>query len=130
VADDFFDSNVVIYLTSGDKAKASRAQELLEKGGIISVQVLNEAVSVFRTKNRLGWGDIDAVIEAVRDSCEISPLTEETHDLARDIARHSGFNIYDACIVAAAKLAGCKTVWTEDMHDGQLIEGVRIRNPF
>jgi predicted nucleic acid-binding protein len=38
---------------------------------------------------------------------------------------------YDAFIVAAAVEAGCETLWSEDMQDGQLIDGrVRISNPF
>ncbi len=130
MASDFFDSNVVIYLTSIDPAKAVRARALLEAGGTISVQALNESVSVLRNKARLGWTDISAILAAVRDSCEIAPLTAETHDLAVRIAQKFSFHIYDASIVAAAKLAGCKTLWSEDLQDGQNVEGVRIRNPF
>ena len=34
-------------------------------------------------------------------------------------------------IVAAALIAGCTTLWSEDMHDGLLVEGqLRIVNPF
>lgn len=130
MANDFFDSNVVIYLTSTDAAKAAKARVLLEAGGTISVQVLNESVSVLRNKNKLGWADISAILTAVRDGCEVAPLTVETHDLAVSIAQQFNFHIYDASIVAAAKLAGCKTLWSEDLQDGQNIEGIRIRNPF
>ncbi len=126
----FFDSNIVIYLTSADAAKAARARELLEGGGTISVQVLNEAVSVLRRKNRLDWPDILALLTAVRDGCEVAPLTAATHDRALEVAQRFGFHIYDASIIAAAKLAGCMTLWSEDMQDGQVIEGVTIRNPF
>lgn len=126
----FFDSNVVIYLTSADAAKAVRARSLLEGGGLISVQVLNEAVSVLRRKNRLDWPDILALLAAVRDGCEVTALTAATHDLALEISQRFGFHVYDASIVAAAKLAGCTMVWSEDMQDGQVVEGVTIRNPF
>ena len=44
--DDFFDTNVVLYLLSADTTKADRAEELLAIGGTISVQVLNEFVAV------------------------------------------------------------------------------------
>jgi predicted nucleic acid-binding protein len=37
---------------------------------------------------------------------------------------------FDANILASAKLAGCDTLWSEDMAHGQVIEGVRITNPF
>jgi predicted nucleic acid-binding protein len=36
----FFDTNVLLYLLSGDDTKADRAEELVAGGGIISVQVL------------------------------------------------------------------------------------------
>jgi predicted nucleic acid-binding protein len=49
----FFDSNVVLYLLSGDAAKADRAEALLEAGGVISVQVLNEVTSVCRRKLKM-----------------------------------------------------------------------------
>jgi len=33
-------------------------------------------------------------------------------------------------IVAAAQLAGCTTLYSEDMHDGLTIDRLTIRNPF
>ena len=48
--EDFFDTNVVLYLLSADTAKADRAEELLALGGTISVQVLNEFVAVASRK--------------------------------------------------------------------------------
>jgi predicted nucleic acid-binding protein len=33
-------------------------------------------------------------------------------------------------IVLAAAESGCDVLWTEDLNDGQLLRGVRIRNPF
>jgi predicted nucleic acid-binding protein len=37
----FFDTDVLIYLSSGDPAKSDRAESLVGGGGAISVQVLN-----------------------------------------------------------------------------------------
>ena len=45
-SEDFFDTNVLLYLLSADAAKADRAEELLAIGGTISVQVLNEFADV------------------------------------------------------------------------------------
>jgi predicted nucleic acid-binding protein len=42
-----------------------------------------------------------------------------------------GYNIYDALVVSAALGAGCTTLYSEDLHDGQTIdEQLTIRNPF
>jgi predicted nucleic acid-binding protein len=40
-ADAFFDTNVLLYLLSDEPGKADRIEELLQQGGIISVQILN-----------------------------------------------------------------------------------------
>jgi predicted nucleic acid-binding protein len=127
----FFDSNVVIYLTSGDALKAKRSRDLLEAGGgVLSVQTLNETVAVLRRKHKLDWVDIDGVLSAVRSVNYVVPLTEQTHDLARQYAERFQLRIYDANILAAAKLAGCARVWSEDMQDGLVVDGVEVRNPF
>ena len=60
----FFDTNVLIYAQlSGEKA--DRARSLLAKGGVISVQVLNEFATVARRKLGKDWDEIDAAIEDV-----------------------------------------------------------------
>ncbi len=39
-------------------------------------------------------------------------------------------SFWDALIIAAARQGGAKTILTEDLNHGQLIEGIRIENPF
>ena len=58
-ANNFLDTNVLIYAFSDDPAKAERAAEVLAAGGTISVQVLNEFVNVCRKKLRLDWKEIE-----------------------------------------------------------------------
>jgi len=130
-AADFFDSNTLLYLISPDAGKASRAEQLLRSRGRISVQVLNEFVNVATRKHALGWAEIEEALLPVRLACSVEPLTVETHERATAIAERYGYRIYDSCILAAALLAGCTTLWSEDLHDGQVIEGqLTIRNPF
>lgn len=40
------------------------------------------------------------------------------------------FSIYDSMLLASALEAGCRTFYREDLHHGQRIEGLTIRNPF
>jgi predicted nucleic acid-binding protein len=40
--DSFFDTNVLVYIASGDAKKADRVEATIAAGGAISVQVLNE----------------------------------------------------------------------------------------
>ena len=129
--EDFFDTNVVLYLLSADTAKADRAEELLALGGTISVQVLNEFAAVASRKLRMSWTEIREVLAQVRAVCAVEPLTLETHERALRIAVRYRLSIYDALIVAAALLAKCQTLHSEDMQDGQLVERqLTIRNPF
>ena len=129
--EDFFDTNVVLYLLSADPAKADRAEELLAMGGTISVQVLNEFAAVALRKLRMSWIEIREVLAQVRAVCAVEPVTIETHERALRLAERYGISIYDALIVSAALLANCKTLHSEDMQDGQVIERqLTIRNPF
>jgi len=58
-------------------------------------------------------------------------LTAETHDLGLRLAERYGFSVYDAMIVAAALLAGCGILYSEDMQHGQRIEDrLTLCNPF
>lgn len=130
-AERFFDTNVVLYLLSSEDARADRAEKELSAGGVVSVQVLNEFASVASRKLRMSIAEIREVLATIRAVCTIVPITEETHDLGLQVAERYGLAVYDSLIVAAALLAGCKTVMSEDMQDGQVVEGrVRIRNPF
>jgi predicted nucleic acid-binding protein len=129
--DDFFDTNVVLHLLSADTAKADRAEELLARGGTISVQVLNEFVAVASRKLRMPLIEVREVLAQVRAVCAVEPMTIETHERALHIAERYGLAFYDALVVSAALLAGCKTLQLEDMQDGQVIERqLTIRNPF
>jgi predicted nucleic acid-binding protein len=130
-ADAFFDTSVVLYLLSGDARKADRVEALLEAGGAISVQVLNEFATVARRKSALTWGEVREALSAVRAACVTHPVTEETHDHGVDIAERYGFSVYDSMIIAAAKGAGCTTLFSEDLQHRQVIDGtLTIRNPF
>jgi predicted nucleic acid-binding protein len=129
--EDFFDTNVVLYLLSADTAKADRAEELLAIGGTISVQVLNEFVAVASRRLRMSWIEIREVLAQIRAVCAVESMTIETHERALRIAERHGVSIYDALILSAALLANCKTLHSEDMRDGQVIERqLTIRNPF
>lgn len=126
----FIDTNVLLYLLSDDQTKAGRAEELLRSRAIISVQVLNEFVAVARRKSSLTIPEIRDGLTVIRAFCDIRPVDIDTHEHALAICERFGLTTYDALIVAAAGLAGCSCLWTEDMQHGQTIGGVTIANPF
>ena len=127
---EFADTNVVLYLLD-DGPKAERAEEILGQGPRISVQVLNEAMVNCRRKAGLSWEDTGAFLEGIKSLCPVEDLTIQTHQVGRALAEKYQLSVYDAMIVSAALIAGCTTLWTEDMHDGLLVEDrLRIVNPF
>jgi len=129
-AKSFFDTNILLYLLSSDAAKADAAEELLAAGGFISVQVLNEFASVASRKRGMSWSEIKDSLGSIRAVCEVLPVSVAIHDRALEIAERYGLSIYDATIVASALVAGCETLHSEDLQDGQVIESLTIRNPF
>jgi len=77
------------------------------------------------------WADIGDVLAKVRAVCRVVPVTEQMHDLALGLADRYRFAFHDAVIVAASLQEGCAELVTEDLQDGQKIEGqLTIRSPF
>ena len=127
----FFDTSILIYVISLGDERAAKAEELLSEGGCVSVQVLNEFVTVARRKLKLPWHEVRDALSAIRTLCEApTALSVATHEAALDIAEHYGYHIYDALILAAALDANCDTLYTEDLQDGQKVGAITIRNPF
>lgn len=133
----FLDTNVLVYAYDDDEpAKQAQAQHLIadlwaRHDGAISIQVLQEFVVTVTTKwrDRIDAVDARAVIEAYDDWRPFSP---ETADVvaAIDVVADARISFWDALVVVAAKRSGAGVLLSEDLNHGQLIEGVRIENPF
>jgi predicted nucleic acid-binding protein len=128
--DCFFDTNILVYALSTERAKAERSIKLMDIGGTISVQGLNEFTLVARRKYRLDWPLVRARLQDLRDILTVVPVTVDTHQRGIEISERYGFGVYDSMIVAAAQLSGCTTLYSEDMQDGQVIDGLTICNPY
>jgi predicted nucleic acid-binding protein len=128
----FFDTNVLVYVVGQEDERTALAEALVAGGGVVSVQVLNELAAVARRKLGLTWEEVGEAIAAIRVLCPSPvPLTIETHEAGLRIAAQYQFHIYDALVAAAALEAACTTLYSEDLQDGQVIDGcLTIRNPF
>jgi predicted nucleic acid-binding protein len=127
----FFDTNVLIYAFAEDDPRTDAAEALLARGGVVGVQTLNEFVAIAVRKLAMSWEEVLAALGALRILCPAPvPITVETHDTALRIAARYRYHIYDSLVIAAALEASCRTLYSEDMHDGQAIESLTIRNPF
>jgi predicted nucleic acid-binding protein len=131
-ARDFFDTNVLIYAVARNDPRAAEAEALLARGGKFSVQSLNEFASVARRKLDMSWKEIKELLETFCVLCPNPvPISLETHKAAVAIAEKCGYGIYDALVISAALEARCKTLYSEDLQDGQVINRqLTIRNPF
>ena len=127
----FLDTNVLIYAFTQD-ARADAAEALLAQGCDISVQVLNEFANVARRKLDFDWAQLGEALEAIASLCNaVHPLDLATHKEAMRLAECYGFWVFDALIVASALRAGCSLIYSEDMHDGLIVDGgLTIINPF
>ena len=130
-SDSFVDTNVLVYVASGQPVKAGWAETIIVGSGTISVQVLNEFANIARRTMRMSWSETHALLSMIRALLLVRPITVETHDTGLALAERYGLSIYDAMIAASALHAECDTLWSEDMHDGIVIQDrLRIANPF
>ena len=128
----FIDTNVLVYAAIKNDPRSAQAEKLLAVESVVSVQVLNEFVSVARRRFQMPWEDVRVALQWIQILCpDPVPLTVETHNEAVRIAEQYGYGFYDSLIVAAALDAGCSALYSEDMQNGQVIDGnLTIHNPF
>jgi predicted nucleic acid-binding protein len=128
----FLDTNVFVYAIIQNDPRSDRAEELIARGGTISVQVLSEFAALVRRKSKMPWVEIRRALDGIKTLCpEPLPITLDTHGEALAIAERYGYKIYDALIVASALEGRCAILYSEDMQDGQVIDHrLTIRNPF
>ena len=130
-ADTFFDASVLFYLLTDDSNKADRVEELLLKRGSINVQVLNELSAAILRKRALSLSELREFLEYVREHCLTHAFTVETHERGLEIVKRYSFSLYGSMIVAAALQADCRTLYSEDLQHGQVIEKrLKVINPF
>lgn len=131
----FIDTNLLIYADSGDEPDKQRiALSLLKhlrlnQTGVLSTQVLNEYCNVALNKLKLPHADIRQQMQ-FWEQYEIVQVTPAIIHMGLDLHQTRSIGFFDALIVAAAKTSGCTVVYSEDMNTGELLNGVRIVNPF
>ncbi len=133
----FVDTNVLVYARdSSDPPKQARALEwmkhLWEAGtGRISVQVLEEFYVTTTRKLKPGLAPEDARAD-VRDLSvwRPVPIGETALEVAWTLEDRFALSFWDALIVAAAHVADCRHLLTEDLEAGVDYDGVRIVDPF
>ena len=116
--------------TEPDKRKI--ALEILQRERIvISTQVINEFIWVMYRKYQVGKDKLQIIGSRFLNIFEVCLIGKNTIKSALNVFVKYKFSYWDSLIIASALESGCGILYTEDMQDGQVIEGrLRIVNPF
>lgn len=131
----FLDSNILCYAADfDDKVRHPVAQRITEElqhsgHGYISTQVLQETYNVITKKLKFPIYKAREFIGFVR-CIEVYVNTADDIMSAIDISEKHQISFWDSLIVNAAMVCGCDTLYTEDLNNGQMIEGIAVINPF
>lgn len=131
----FVDSNVFLYaLDEADKSKQQAARNWrsrlwASRLGRVSFQVLSE---FYVNALRLRPSARDQARAEVRDLLAWNPVVGDAALLERGwkLQDRYGLSYWDALIVAAAKVASCGYLLTEDLQAGQKLDGIEVVSPF
>jgi len=124
----FLDTNILGYLLdTGKKEKVAR--RLASAQPHISVQVLNEFIAVCRKAGK-DRETAYALADAIANASIVHDITIGTYRLAQALATRYQLSHWDSLIVAAATLAQCETLYSEDLQHGQVVGTVKVVNPF
>ncbi|MDR1966756.1 MAG: PIN domain-containing protein [Synergistaceae bacterium] len=121
----FLDTNLFVYLYSEtDPAKRERAFAAINTfDRVVSTQVLNEFCSVALRKLLHPIQAVKTSVGEIRETCRLAAINDTTIMKALDIHEKYGYSFYDSLIIASALEQKCRYLLSEDMNDGQVIEG-------
>ena len=131
----FLDTNILVYANDHrDRQKQVKATKLVaecigEQRGVISTQVLQEYASVASYKLHL---DTETVTRRLLqfESMEVVQLTPGLIRRALELHARHRIHFWDASILAAAELARCTRLWSEDFAAGSVFGLLRVENPL
>ena len=137
----FIDTNVFVYAylenpnKKEDYKKHLKAKELLKSFTIddvvyISTQVCNEYYSAL-LKNKIENADIQNSLYSLVQMVNVASISKDTVLQSFEIKNRYNFSYWDSLILSSALENNCNIIYSEDMQNAQLINGVlRIVNPF
>ena len=132
----FIDTNILLYAVSGDVAERGKrdlAKSILATPGcVFSLQVFNEFVVRATDPRKISRVPPETVrqLTSVWSRHKVQALDLTVFDRAWEVARRTNYSWWDCTIVAAALVAGCDRLLSEDMQHGHVVDSVRIENPF
>lgn len=134
MAEVFLDTNVLVYaFDTSDREKQARALAVLAQhpDATISTQVLLEwfAAATRKLTPPMPPATAQKSLESLAKLSVATADVELVVRAAQTSVEHQ-LSIWDALVIEAAAIAGCRVLLSEDLNDGQVIRGVRVQNPF
>jgi predicted nucleic acid-binding protein len=129
------DTNVVVYLWDISAPAKQRAAQLAigcvhRFGGPMGLQVVGELQNVMRRKFRLPPAGAAERARLVLEVFDIFAAAESNADEALTLMEQGKMSYWDALLMTAARDAGCRVLFSEDMQDGARFGALEIVNPF
>ena len=133
----FVDTNVLVYAHDlGAGVKHERARGLVrtlweQRTGVISTQVLQELYVNLRRKASRPVSHVEAR-RLIDDYLTWEVIVNDGTAVldAIDLEHRHRLSFWDALIVRAATVAGVKTMYSEDLSNGQVYGEVQVVNPL
>jgi len=131
----FFDTNVLVYAddidagTKRDRAQAVLREAIASGEAVLSTQVLQEYFVVVTRKLGVPPEVAQRKIELLA-RLDVVVVRPDMILSAIDLCRLRHVSFWDALVVKCAASSGCTRLLTEDLGHGQIIDGVRVENPF
>lgn len=129
----FVDSNVLIYLIdeASSSSKKEKVENFLSPAFIISTQVVSENVNVCLKKLKLEKDKAFKHARGLLKRFKVVTIHQDILLKSFDLSEKYHYGLWDSLILATAIFYDCTLIYSEDMQDGQVIEGtLTIKNPF
>ena len=131
----FIDTNVWLYafIASQDERKSNLANKLIQgsRSTVVSVQVINEVCGNLVKREQFTPAQTRDVISDFYATCVVVSQDEIVLMMATELRERYSLSYWDSLIVASAIISGATTLFSEDLHDGLVVnQQVTIVNPF
>lgn len=129
------DANILVYGVDASNPEKHRiAQRVItltaERDCVLTLQALAEFFFVATRKGKLGAGDAKAQVDELRAVFPLALPSGRSLSLAIEASDRHRIGFWDGMLIAVAQEAGVEILFTEDLQDGQVYDGVRCLNPF
>lgn len=129
------DTNIWVYLyAKNPPEKYQVVQQIVAdqfESIAISAQIMGELFTVLTRKNLTSASDAQTIITEIATTVPVLSIDPANVLLALDINSRYQYTYWTSLVIATGLLAGCQTLYSEDMQHRQVIDDrMQVINPF